>query len=95
MDVLDLDQVALRGAGGSLGVGRLDILVNNAGLGPSNPAVDVTVEDFDLTVDVNLKGIFFASQAAARIMTSRDPAGSSTSAARPVSWRCPRSRCTA
>ena len=49
-------------------MGRLDILVNNVGLGPSNLAVDVTVDDFDLTVDVNLKGTFFASQAAARIM---------------------------
>jgi len=68
MDVLDLDRVhsAVREAASEMG--RLDILVNNAGLGPSNLAVDVTVEDFDLTVDVNLKGTFFASQAAARIM---------------------------
>jgi NAD(P)-dependent dehydrogenase (short-subunit alcohol dehydrogenase family) len=68
MDVLDLDQVhsAVREAASVMG--RLDILVNNAGLGPPNLAVDVTVEDFDLTVDVNLKGTFFASQAAARIM---------------------------
>ncbi|MGO8686146.1 MAG: SDR family NAD(P)-dependent oxidoreductase [Candidatus Dormibacteria bacterium] len=68
MDVLDLDQVrsAVREAASVMG--RLDILVNNVGLGPSNLAVDVTVDDFDLTVDVNLKGTFFASQAAARIM---------------------------
>lgn len=48
--------------------GRLDILVNNAGLGPSNPAEDVTEADFDLTLAVNLKGTFFASQAAGRVM---------------------------
>jgi NAD(P)-dependent dehydrogenase (short-subunit alcohol dehydrogenase family) len=48
--------------------GRLDILVNNAGLGPENPAEDVREEDFDLTVAVNLKGTFFASQAAGRVM---------------------------
>ena len=48
--------------------GRLDILVNNAGLGPSNPAEDVREEDFDLTVAVNLKGTFFTSQAAGRVM---------------------------
>ena len=48
--------------------GRLDILVNNAGLGPPNPALDVTEADFDLTMDVNLKGLFFASQAAGRVM---------------------------
>ena len=48
--------------------GRLDILVNNAGLGPENAAEDVRVEDFDLTLAVNLKGTFFASQAAGRVM---------------------------
>jgi NAD(P)-dependent dehydrogenase (short-subunit alcohol dehydrogenase family) len=48
--------------------GRLDILVNNAGLAPENPAEDVREEDFDLTLAVNLKGTFFASQAAGRVM---------------------------
>src|SRR5438034_2489541 len=48
--------------------GRVDILVNNAGLGPENPAEDVREEDFDLTLAVNLKGTFFASQAAGRVM---------------------------
>jgi NAD(P)-dependent dehydrogenase (short-subunit alcohol dehydrogenase family) len=49
-------------------LGRLDIVVNNAGLGPANPAEDVTEADFDLTFDVNVKGAFFVSQAAARVM---------------------------
>jgi NAD(P)-dependent dehydrogenase (short-subunit alcohol dehydrogenase family) len=48
--------------------GRLDILVNNAGASPENPAEDVVEEDFDRTVAVNLKGTFFASQAAGRVM---------------------------
>ena len=48
--------------------GRLDILVNNAGIAPENLAEDVREEDFDATLDVNLKGTFFASQAAGRIM---------------------------
>lgn len=48
--------------------GRLDILVNNAGLGPSNLAENVREEDFDLTLAVNLKGTFFVSQAAGRVM---------------------------
>ncbi|PYQ39922.1 MAG: 3-oxoacyl-ACP reductase [Acidobacteria bacterium] len=51
--------------------GRLDILVNNAGLAPENPAEDVREEDFDLTLAVNLKGTFFASQAAGRVMISQ------------------------
>ena len=48
--------------------GRLDILVNNAGLGPENLAVDVTEADYELTMAVNVKGLFFASQAAGRVM---------------------------
>jgi NAD(P)-dependent dehydrogenase (short-subunit alcohol dehydrogenase family) len=48
--------------------GRLDILVNNAGLGPSNLAEEVTEADFDITMDVNVKGLFFTSQAAGRVM---------------------------
>jgi NAD(P)-dependent dehydrogenase (short-subunit alcohol dehydrogenase family) len=48
--------------------GRLDILVNNAGIAPENPAENVREKDFDDTLAVNLKGTFFASQAAARVM---------------------------
>jgi NAD(P)-dependent dehydrogenase (short-subunit alcohol dehydrogenase family) len=68
MDVSKLEQI--RGAVEKTAreFGRLDILVNNAGLGPENPAENVREEDFDLTVAVNLKGTFFASQAAGRVM---------------------------
>ena len=48
--------------------GRLDILVNNAGVAPDNLAENVTEEDFDRTVAINLKGTFFACQAAGQIM---------------------------
>jgi NAD(P)-dependent dehydrogenase (short-subunit alcohol dehydrogenase family) len=48
--------------------GRLDILVNNAGIAPGNLAENVTEEDFDQTLAINLKGTFFACQAAARYM---------------------------
>jgi len=51
--------------------GRLDILVNNAGIGPPNPALAVTEEDFDQTVGVNLKGTFFVSQAVGRVMIAQ------------------------
>ena len=48
--------------------GRLDILVNNAGVAPGHPSEDFTEEDFDHTMAVNVKGTFFASQAAGRVM---------------------------
>jgi NAD(P)-dependent dehydrogenase (short-subunit alcohol dehydrogenase family) len=48
--------------------GRIDILVNNAGIAPDNPAENVREKDFDETLAVNLKGTFFASQAAGRLM---------------------------
>jgi NAD(P)-dependent dehydrogenase (short-subunit alcohol dehydrogenase family) len=48
--------------------GRIDILVNNAGVAPGNLAENVCEEDFDAMLAVNLKGTFFASQAAGRVM---------------------------
>jgi NAD(P)-dependent dehydrogenase (short-subunit alcohol dehydrogenase family) len=68
MDVLHLDQISRAVEDTVARFGRLDILVNNAGLGPSNLAQDAREEDFDLTLAVNLKGTFFASKAAGRVM---------------------------
>jgi len=48
--------------------GRIDLLVNNAGIAPGNLAENVTEQDFDQTLAINLKGTFFASQYAARHM---------------------------
>jgi NAD(P)-dependent dehydrogenase (short-subunit alcohol dehydrogenase family) len=51
--------------------GRIDILVNNVGVAPGNPAKDVTEKDFDLILEVNLKGTFFVTQAVAHTMIER------------------------
>jgi NAD(P)-dependent dehydrogenase (short-subunit alcohol dehydrogenase family) len=51
--------------------GRIDILVNNAGLGANHDAVDVREADWDEMMAVNLKGVFFASQAVGRHMVER------------------------
>ena len=68
MDVTSLDQIRRAVDDAVAHFGHLDILINNAGLGPSNLAENVREEDFDLTLAVNLKGTFFASQAAGRVM---------------------------
>lgn len=72
MDVTRLDEIQAAIDSTVSHFGRLDILVNNAGLGPSNLAEDVREEDFDLTVAVNLKGTFFVSQAAGRVMIKQN-----------------------
>jgi NAD(P)-dependent dehydrogenase (short-subunit alcohol dehydrogenase family) len=68
MDVTDLAQISLAIQKTAEHFGRLDVLVNNAGGGTSGFALDVSERDFDLTLELNLKGTFFASQAAAKLM---------------------------
>src|SRR5437588_3228020 len=55
--------------------GRLDILVNNAGIYPFAPALQVTEELWDKVVDINLKGLFFYTQAAAQEMMNEGHGG--------------------
>ena len=68
MDVTRLDQIFRAVQHTASHFGRLDLLVNNAGVAPENLAENYAEEDFDLTLAVNLKGTFFTSQAAGRIM---------------------------
>jgi NAD(P)-dependent dehydrogenase (short-subunit alcohol dehydrogenase family) len=51
--------------------GRLDILVNNAGLGTNHDALDATEEEWDELFAVNVRGLFFACQSAARRMIAQ------------------------
>lgn len=55
--------------------GRLDILVNNAGIEEPTPFMDVTEASFDRQVGVDLKGPYFASQAAAKQMVAQGGGG--------------------
>lgn len=50
--------------------GPLDICVANAGLGDNKPALDVEESDWDSMMAVNLRGVFFTCQAAARHMVA-------------------------
>jgi NAD(P)-dependent dehydrogenase (short-subunit alcohol dehydrogenase family) len=68
MDMLDLAQVSAAVDEVVARFGHLDILVNNAGVSPEDAAEQVTEANFDLTLGVNVKGLFFASQAAGRAM---------------------------
>ncbi|MGA2333295.1 MAG: glucose 1-dehydrogenase [Syntrophales bacterium] len=49
-------------------MGKIDILVNNAGIGITRKAVDVTEEEWDATINLNLKGVFFVCQAVGKHM---------------------------
>ncbi|WP_379128253.1 SDR family NAD(P)-dependent oxidoreductase [Paenibacillus sp. sgz500958] len=68
LDVTDIPQIGVVMNEISETFGRIDILVNNAGLGANHAAIDVTEDDWDSMMDVNLKGLFFCCQAAGRIM---------------------------
>jgi len=51
--------------------GRVDILVNNAGICQFKPFLELTEEEWDLTLDINLKGYFLCAQAAAKEMVKQ------------------------
>ncbi len=71
LDVLKLEQIKDGVQRALDAFGRIDVLLNNVGVGPENPAVKVTEADFDYTIDANLKGTFFMTQAVGRTMIER------------------------
>ncbi len=52
-------------------LGRLDILVNNAGIIRRAPAVEFSEQDWDDVININLRALFFLSQAAGRVMKAQ------------------------
>ncbi|HEY3280970.1 MAG TPA: SDR family oxidoreductase [Armatimonadota bacterium] len=67
-DVTQVDQIASMVAKAVEALGGLDICVNNAGVQKEVPFLKVTEQDWDLMVNVDLRGAFFVSQACAREM---------------------------
>ncbi|WP_035998098.1 SDR family NAD(P)-dependent oxidoreductase [Paraburkholderia caribensis] len=71
MDMLSLESIERAVAQVETELGPLSVLVNNAGHSRPAPAMQVRADDYDAMFDLNVKGAFFASQAAARTMAAR------------------------
>jgi 2-deoxy-D-gluconate 3-dehydrogenase len=64
---------AVQRAAGELGA--VDIMVCNAGLNVRKPVLEITEDDWDAVVDVNLRGVFFSAQAGAQQMVRQGGGG--------------------
>ena len=74
LDVADAATIAPAFGEIEAALGPVSILVNNAGVGGEGLALDLSIEDWDRTFDVNVRGVFFAAQAAARLMLANGTA---------------------
>ena len=76
-EALQLDVMNLRATADVIAAhGPFDILVNNAGTNRPKPITEVTEDDFDAVLDLNLKAAFFVAQAVARGMIAAGRKGS-------------------
>jgi NAD(P)-dependent dehydrogenase (short-subunit alcohol dehydrogenase family) len=71
LDLRDVDSIDAAVEATLARYGKLDVLVNNAGIGTNHDALDLRVADWDELMTVNLRGLFFACQAAGRHMVAR------------------------
>lgn len=67
--------------------GHIDILFNNAGIIKRNDAVDFTEEEWDSVMNINVKTVFFLSQAVARVMIDQGKGGKIVNTASMLSYQ--------
>jgi len=70
-DVSSLDLVQAAFAEAIECMGSVDVLINNAGISIRHDFLEITPEEWDEVLDINLKGVFYAAQTAARHMMDR------------------------
>ena len=70
-DVTDLMQVEAAFAEAVRRMGGIDVLINNAGISIRHNFLDITPEEWDQVIAVNLTGVFYVAQTAARHMMER------------------------
>src|SRR6266705_2039176 len=71
-DVSNLKQVEAAFAEAVVTMGGVDVLINNAGISIRHNFLDITPAEWDKIIAVNLTGVFYMAQAAARHMWERD-----------------------
>ena len=75
VDVTIKSQMDAMAAKAVADLGRLDIMVNNAGVGHVKPFLEITEDEWDKVFAVNLKGMLFGMQAAAKAMINQERRG--------------------
>lgn len=75
VDVADPKSAAAMVESARAKFGRVDVLVNNAGIGSNRSVLEMSLEEWERNLRVNLTGTFLCAQAAARVMVAQEGGG--------------------